>query len=116
MNQQPKSEPIDIQHDEDYLYEQYLAQEKMNEEYWQWKTQDTIDRINAYYEPRFCTADVESTLMEVTNDEQLVGAVLHKLDEIYLRRQVYELQQIQMVDTQKETQTSAGDGTTIRQN
>lgn len=23
--------------DEDYLYEQYLAQEKMNEEYWQWK-------------------------------------------------------------------------------
>jgi hypothetical protein len=24
--------------DEDYLYEQYLAQEKMNEEYWQWKS------------------------------------------------------------------------------
>ena len=24
--------------DEDFLYEQYLAQEKMNEEYWQWKT------------------------------------------------------------------------------
>ena len=23
--------------DEDYLYEQYLAAEKMNEEYWQWK-------------------------------------------------------------------------------
>ena len=24
--------------DEDFLYEQYLAQEKMNEEYWQWKS------------------------------------------------------------------------------
>jgi len=24
--------------DEDYLYEQYIAQEKMNEEYWQWKS------------------------------------------------------------------------------
>ena len=24
--------------DEDYLYEQYLAQEQMNEEYWQWKS------------------------------------------------------------------------------
>jgi hypothetical protein len=23
--------------DEDFLYEQYIAQEKMNEEYWQWK-------------------------------------------------------------------------------
>jgi hypothetical protein len=23
--------------DDDYLYEQYIAQEKMNEEYWQWK-------------------------------------------------------------------------------
>ena len=24
--------------DEDFLYEQYIAQEKMNEEYWQWKS------------------------------------------------------------------------------
>jgi hypothetical protein len=24
--------------DEDYLYEQYIAAEKMNEEYWQWKS------------------------------------------------------------------------------
>ena len=24
--------------DEDFLYEQYLAQEQMNEEYWQWKS------------------------------------------------------------------------------
>ena len=24
--------------DEDYLYEQYIAQMQMNEEYWQWKT------------------------------------------------------------------------------
>jgi hypothetical protein len=24
--------------DEDFLYEQYLAQEKLNEEYWQWKS------------------------------------------------------------------------------
>ena len=27
--------------DEDFLYEQYLAQEKMNEEYWQWKNQQS---------------------------------------------------------------------------
>lgn len=24
--------------DEDYLYEEYLLQEKLNEEYWQWKS------------------------------------------------------------------------------
>ena len=24
--------------DEDFLYEQYIAQEQMNEEYWQWKS------------------------------------------------------------------------------
>jgi hypothetical protein len=27
--------------DEDYLYEQYLAQEQMNEEYWQWKNEES---------------------------------------------------------------------------
>jgi hypothetical protein len=26
--------PNDVQHDEDYLYEQYLKEEKLNEEYW----------------------------------------------------------------------------------
>lgn len=26
--------PNDIQHDEDYIYEQYLKEEKLNEEYW----------------------------------------------------------------------------------
>ena len=27
--------------DEDYLYEEYLLQEKLNEEYWQWKSTES---------------------------------------------------------------------------
>jgi len=34
LMKQQNFEPIENQHDEDYLYEQYLMQEKMNEEYW----------------------------------------------------------------------------------
>ena len=32
--QQQNNLPNDIQHDEDYIYEQYLKEEKLNEEYW----------------------------------------------------------------------------------
>ena len=31
--------------DEDYIYEQYLAQEKMNEEYHEWRTTQVIESI-----------------------------------------------------------------------
>ena len=27
--------------DEDFLYEQYIAQEQMNEQYWQWKNSES---------------------------------------------------------------------------
>jgi hypothetical protein len=31
--------------DEDYIYEQYLANEKMNEEYWAWQSTQAIESI-----------------------------------------------------------------------
>ena len=100
MSQQqlPTNTPINESGDEDYLYEQYLANEKLNEQYWEHKAQETIDRINAYYDTRYCAADVESAIAEVTNDERIIGAIMYNLNELYLKRIVYELQQIQMVD------------------
>ena len=88
--------------DEDVVYQQYLEQEKLNEQYWEHKAQETLERINAYYDVRFCTADIEAALMNVTDDNILIGAVLQNLNEVYLKRTVYELQQIQMVDERKE--------------
>ena len=78
--------------DEDYLYEEYLANEKLNEQYWENKAQETIDTINAYYDNRYCAADVESAVAEVTNDERVIGAIMQNLNEIYLRRQVMDIQ------------------------
>jgi hypothetical protein len=99
MNQQlPTNTPINESGDEDYLYEQYLASEKLNEQYWEAKAEETMDRINAYYDTRFCTADVEAAVAEVTKDERIIAEVTHKLNEIYLKRTVYELQSFQMVD------------------
>ena len=100
MSQQklPTNTPINESGDDDYLQEQYLANEKLNEQYWEHKAQETMDRINAYYDTRFCTADVESAVAEVTKDERIIAAVTHKLNEIYLKRTVYELQSFQMVD------------------
>lgn len=96
--QLPTNEPIDIQHDEDYVYQQYLEQEKLNEQFWEAKAEETMDRINAYYDVRYCTADVEAAVMEVTDNDEVINAVLTKLNEVYLKRTVYELQQIQVVD------------------
>lgn len=31
--------------DEDYIYEQYLANEKMNEEYWEWVAKQPVESI-----------------------------------------------------------------------
>ena len=93
MSQQlSNNTPINESGDEDYLYEQYLANEKLNEEYWQAKAEETMDRINAYYDTRFCTADVEAAVAEVTKDERIIAEVTHKLNEIYLRRQVMNIQ------------------------
>jgi hypothetical protein len=87
---------------EDVVYQQWLEQEKLNEHYWETKAEETMDRINAYYDTRYCAADVEGALSEVTSDERIVQAVMKYLNEIYLKRTVYELQQIQMVDERKE--------------
>jgi len=93
MSQQlSNNTPINESGDEDYLYEQYLANEKLNEQYWEAKAQETLDRINAYYDTRFCTADVEAAVAEVTKDERIIAEVTHKLNEIYLRRQVMDIQ------------------------
>ena len=93
MNQQlPTNPPINESGDEDYLYQQYLEQEKLNEQFWEHKAQETMDRINAYYDTRYCAADVESAVAEVTNDERVIGAIMQNLNEIYLRRQVMDIQ------------------------
>jgi hypothetical protein len=100
MNQQlPTNTPINESGDEDYVYQQWLEQEKMNESYWAAKAEETMDRINAYYDTRYCAADVEGAIAEVTNDERIIAMVMRNLNEIYLKRTVYELQQIPMVDT-----------------
>jgi hypothetical protein len=90
--QLPTNPPINESGDEDFLYEQYLANEKLNEQYWEHKAQETMDRINAYYDTRYCAADVESAVAEVTDDERIIGAVMQNLNEIYLRRQVMNIQ------------------------
>jgi hypothetical protein len=90
--QLPTNPPINESGDEDFLYEQYLANEKLNEQYWEHKAQETMDRINAYYDTRYCAADVESAVAEVTDDERIIGAVMQNLNEIYLRRQVMDIQ------------------------
>ena len=93
MSQQlSNNTPINESGDEDYLYEPYLANEKLNEQYWAAKAEETMDRINAYYDTRFCTADVEAAVAEVTKDERIIAEVTHKLNEIYLRRQVMDIQ------------------------
>lgn len=83
---------IDIQPDEDYLYEQYLTQEKLNEEYWEQKAKETVDIINANYDNRFCFYDVIAAVMEVTNDERLANEIGNKLNELYVRRMTFEVQ------------------------
>ncbi len=54
--------------DEDYLYEQYLAQEKLNEEYWQWKSvqqhsifPDEVQYDDEYYKSSYLPTPDEET-------------------------------------------------------
>lgn len=83
---------IDIQPDEDYLYEQYLTQEKLNEEYWEQKAKETVDMINANYDSRFCFYDVMAAVIEVTNNEKLANEIGNKLNELYVRRMTFDVQ------------------------
>jgi hypothetical protein len=86
-------EAINIQHDEDYAYEQYLEQEKLNEEYWEQKAkEDAIDTINAMYETRFCFADVMSAVIGVTENEELADKIGEALNTIYVRRITFDTQ------------------------
>ena len=101
-----REEPLNYEIDEDYAIEQFESQSTLTNQYWASKAEETMDRINAYYDTRFCTADVESAVAEVTRDEQIIAAVTHKLNELYLKRTVYELQSVQMVDKGQKTQTS----------
>ena len=86
----PNNEPLNVQHDEDYVYEQYLEQEKLNEQYWEYKTRETMDTINSIYETRFCYADCFAAVLEVTGDEILADSIGKKLNELYIRRLTFD--------------------------
>lgn len=50
--------------DEDYIYEQYLANEKMNQEYWEWRAKQEVEITNCdieYYESTY-TPTIEEQL------------------------------------------------------
>ena len=62
--------------DEDYLYEQYIAQEQMNEEYWQWKNEEShsifpegIEYDDEYYKSSYLpTPDEEAENYKQTKE------------------------------------------------
>jgi hypothetical protein len=87
------NEPIDVTHDEDYIYQQYLEQEKLNEQYWEYRAKETIDTINSIYDNRFCYADVIAAVMEVTGDEEFTESIGNKLNELYVRRLTFDAYQ-----------------------
>lgn len=91
--QLPTNEPIDVQYDEDYVYQQYLEQEKLNEQYWENRAKETIETINSIYDNRFCYADVIAAIMEVTGDEEFAQSVGNKLNELYVRRLTFDAYQ-----------------------
>ena len=93
--QLPTNTPLNESGDEDYAYEQYLEQEKLNEEYWENRTRETIDRINSIYDNRFCYADCMAAIVEVTGDEKLASEIGSKLNELYIRRLTFESYGIQ---------------------
>ncbi len=90
--QLPNNKPIDESGDEDYIYSQYLEQEKLNEQYWEHRAQETIDTINSIYDNRFCFADCYAAIIEVTGDERLATEIGNKLNELYIRRLTFEIQ------------------------
>jgi hypothetical protein len=62
--------------DEDYLYEEYLLQEKLNEEYWQWKSvqnhsifPDEVQYDDEYYKSSYLpTPDEEAENFKQTKE------------------------------------------------
>ena len=50
---QQQNDPKDITHNEDYLYEQYLMQEKMNEQYWEGVSNGSIFPDNWEYDDEY---------------------------------------------------------------
>ena len=51
--QQQQFEPTGSSNDEDYLYEQYLLQEKMNEQYWEGVSNGSIFPDNWEYDDEY---------------------------------------------------------------
>ena len=88
--QLPNNKPIDESGDEDYVYQQWLEQEKLQEQYWNAKAEDTLETINSVYETRFCYADVIAAVLEVTSDEELAEAIGNSLNGLYVRRLTFE--------------------------
>jgi hypothetical protein len=48
--QLPTNTPINESGDEDYFFEQFVSESKLTEQYWADKAEETMDRINAYYD------------------------------------------------------------------
>jgi hypothetical protein len=75
--------------DEDYIYEQYLNQEKMNEEYWEWMARQEptdleIDSINDSIKPKYSDWDITSVLHEVLGDANPdTDDILIRLNNLY---------------------------------
>jgi hypothetical protein len=64
--------------DEDFLYEQYIAQEKMNEEYWQWKSvqshsifPDEVQYDDEYYKSTYIPTKEEE-------DENYIRTIINE--------------------------------------
>ena len=63
--QQQQFEPTRSSHDEDYLYEQYLLQEKMNEQYWEGVSNGSIFPDNMEYDDEY----YKSSYLPTTDEE-----------------------------------------------
>ena len=64
--------------DEDYLYEEYLLQEKLNEEYWQWKSvqshsifPDEVQYDDEYYKSTYIPTKEEE-------DENYIRTIINE--------------------------------------
>ena len=64
--------------DEDFLYEQYIAQEQMNEEYWQWKSvqshsifPDEVQYDDEYYKSTYIPTKEEE-------DENYIRTIINE--------------------------------------
>lgn len=65
---QNEIEPINNSHDEDYLYEQYLLQEKMNEQYWEGVSNGSIFPPDMEYDDEYYKSTYKPTPEEETEN------------------------------------------------